>query len=111
MSALVYSHHAQTRMQQRGLRKGDVELIVDFGTRVADDAYLLCRQDVDREIERRRREIQAFSRLRDHKVVVVDDTIVTCYRPSPTVRKRDIRVGRENAWIKRKRRYLARDPA
>ena len=99
MSGLVYSHHAQARMQQRGLRKRDIELIVGLGTRVADDAYLLRRQDVDREIEVRRREIQALGRLRDHKVVMVDDTIVTCYRPNTTVRKRDIRGGREKAWI------------
>ena len=110
MSGLVYSHHAQTRMQQRGIRKHDIKLIVDFGTRIADDAYLLRRQDVDREIELRRREIQALGRLRDHKVVVVDDTIVTCYLPSPAVRKRDIRGGREKAWIKRKRRFVDRDP-
>ena len=35
---------------------------------------------------------------------MVDDMIVTCYRPNPAVRKRDIRGGREKAWIKRKRR-------
>ena len=108
MSGLVYSHHARTRMQQRGLRKRDIELIVDFGTRIADDAYLLRRRDVDRQIERRRREIQALERLRDHKVVVVDDTIVTCYRPHPSVRKQDIRGGREKAWLRRQRRYVGR---
>ena len=100
MSSLVYSRHAEMRMQQRGFRKGDIELIVGLGTRVSDDAYLLRRQDVDREIDVRRREIQALDRLRDRKVVVVDDTVVTCYRPHRAVRKRDIRGGREKAWIR-----------
>ena len=109
MSGLVYTRHAQTRMQQRGLRKGDVELIVDFGTQIADDAYLLRRQDVAREIEVRRREIQVLGRLRDHKVVVVNNTIVTCYRPHPSVRKRDIRGGKRNAWIKGYRQHSCRN--
>ena len=99
MSGLVYSNHARSRMQQRGLRRRDVELIVDFGTRVSDDAYILRRQDVDREIERRRREIQALSRLQGRKVVVAADTVVTAYCPRPAVRKRDLRRGREHAWI------------
>ena len=101
MSGLVYSHHAQTRMRQRGLRKRDIKLIVDFGTRIA----MTRTSSVDKTsiVERRRREIQAFTRLRDHKVVVVDDTIVTCYRPHPSVRKRDIRGGREKAWIRHQR--------
>ena len=103
MSSLVYSNHARTRMQQRGLRERDVELIVDLivdlGTRVSEDAYILRRQDIDREIELRRREIQALSRLRGRKVVVAADTVVTGYHPRPAVRKRALRRGRENAWL------------
>ena len=99
MSNLVYSNHARTRMQQRGLRERDVELIVDLGTQVSKDAYILRRQDVDREIELRRREIQALSRLRGRKVVVAADTVVTGYHPRPAARKRDLRRGRESAWL------------
>ena len=99
MSRFVYSHHAQARMQQRGLRERDIELIVDLGTRVSEDAYILRRRDVDREIELRRREIQALSRLRGRKVVVAEDTVVTGYHPRPAVRKRDLRRGRESAWL------------
>ena len=101
MSSLVYSSHARARMQQRGLRERDVELIVDLGTRVSEDAYILRRQDVDREIELRRREIQALSRLRGRKVVVAADMVVTGYHPRPAVRRRDLRRGRENAWLYR----------
>ena len=99
MSNLVYSNHARARMQQRGLRERDVELIVDFGTRVSEEAYILRGQDVDREIELRRRDIQALSRLRGRKVVVAADTVVTGYHPRPAVRKRDLRRGRESAWL------------
>ena len=99
MSSLVYTHHARARMQQRGFRKRDVELIVDFGTRVSEDSYILRRQDVDRGIELPRRDIQALSRLRGRKVVVAADTVVTGYHPRPAVGKRDLRRGRENAWL------------
>ena len=99
MSGLVYSGHARMRMQQRGLRERDIELIVDLGTRVSEDAYILRRQDVEREIELRRREIQALSRLRGRKVVVAEDTVVTGYHPRPAARKRDLRRGRESAWL------------
>ena len=99
MSSLAYSNHARARMQQRGLRERDVELIVDCGTRVSEDAYILRRQDVDREIELPRREIQTLSRLRGRKVVVAADTVVTGYHPRPAVRKRDLRRGRESAWL------------
>ena len=99
MSGLVYSSHARTRMQQRGLRERDIELIIELGTRVSEDAYILRRQDVDREIELRRREIQALSRLRGRKVVVAADTVVTGYHPRRAARKRDFRRGRESAWL------------
>jgi len=99
VSNLEYSNHARARMQQRGLRERDVELIVDFGTRVSEDAYILRRQDVDREIELPRRDIQALRRLRGCKVVIAADTVVTGYHPHPAVRKQDLRRGRERAWI------------
>ena len=99
MSNLVYSNHARTRMQQRGFRERDVEFIVDFGTRVSEDAYILLGQDVDREIEHLRGKIQTLSRLRGRKVVVAADTVVTGYHPRPAARKRDLRRGRESAWL------------
>lgn len=99
MSSFVYTNHARARMQQRGFQERDAELIVDLGTQVSEDAYILRRQDVDREIELRRREIQVLSRLRGRKVVVAANTVVTGYHPHPAVQKRDLRRGRERAWL------------
>lgn len=99
---------ADTRMQQRGIRKKDVEPVLEYGTPVEENAYILRRQDVDREIELRKREIKALSGLRDRdlKVIVVqeDELVVTCYHSRAKVRKRALRRGSENGWFKHERR-------
>ena len=76
---LDFSKHAARRVRQRGLRDRDVELVVECGTPVAGDGIVLLDSDVRREIARRKREIQAFERLRRCKVVVSEGAIVTCY--------------------------------
>jgi hypothetical protein len=91
MIPIAYSRHAETRMRQRGLRKADVELIVGCATLVGADVYFLSRKDVEREIRRRRQEIQTLERLRNQKVVVADGTVVTCYRSRPDDQKRIFR--------------------
>lgn len=108
MTALAFSTHAGARMQQRGIRKKDVELVIEYGTPVDETAYILLRQDVDREIELRKREIKALSDLRDRdlKVVVVqeDELVVTCYHSRAKARKRALRRGSEKGWFKHERR-------
>ena len=78
-SLLVFSRHAARRVRQRGLRDRDVELVLDHGTPVAGDGVILLNRDAEREITRRKKEIQALDRLRGCKVVLSDGTIVTCY--------------------------------
>ena len=31
MNDLIYSQHARTRMQQRGIRKADIPIILEYG--------------------------------------------------------------------------------
>lgn len=75
-----FSRHAARRVRQRGLRDRDVELVIACGTPVAGEGIVLLIRDVEREIARRKREIQALERLRGYKVVLADGMIVTCYR-------------------------------
>ena len=102
MTGLAFSVHADARMQQRGIRKKDVELVLKYGTPVDENAYILLRQDADREIELCKQEIKALSGLRDRglKVVVVpeDELVVTCYRPHPKARKWALRRGNESGF-------------
>lgn len=88
MNQLTLSHHARTRMRQRGLRLPDLELIFHCATQINDDTCFLSRKDVEREIRCRKREIQALERLEGQKLIVADDTVVTCYRSSRRDQKR-----------------------
>lgn len=87
-SLLVFSKHAARRVRQRGLRDRDVELVLDHGTPVAEDGVVLLNQDAEREIARRKQEIQALERLRGCKVVVADGRVITCYHTSNRQQRR-----------------------
>ena len=98
MIQIAYSAHAKMRMCQRGIRKADVDLVLGCASEIDENVYFLSRKDVDREIRRRKQEIQAFERLRNQKVVVDGDdgdTVVTCYQSRWKDQKRTLRRGRE----------------
>ena len=78
MSAIQFTAHAKERIRQRGMREGDIEVIVACGTLIGDETYMLRSNDVAREIERHKHEIARLERLRNRKVVVVDGAAVTC---------------------------------
>lgn len=86
------TRHAETRMRQRGLRDDDLKLILATATRVSSDAYLLTRKDVEREVAIRKQEIKRLERLESCKVVVVGDTVVTCFHAERAAQKRALRV-------------------
>lgn len=73
VKALDWSGHATKRMQQRGLRNQDVELVIRCGTPVNRDGILLRNRDIQREIAARKAEIQALERLKGVKVVVSEE--------------------------------------
>lgn len=82
-------------MNQRGLRKSDIELACTIATQIARDAYLLTNEDAAREIEKRKREIQQLERMRGLKIVVEGNTMITTHRARPSDQKRTFRKGRE----------------
>ncbi len=85
------SRHAEARAQQRGIRESDIPVIIAAGTPVSDDSVFLMARDVDREIQRRKREICALERLRGCRVVIEGQTVVTTYRPSNKTLKKLLR--------------------
>ena len=95
MTELVLTHHAETRMRQRGLRGTDLDLLLASATRLADDAWLMTDAVTEREIARRKREIEQLQRLRGCKIVVVGDAIVTVCHMRPVARRRALRRGKE----------------
>ena len=81
------SKHAQVRARQRGYRDSDIDFVIKHGTNV-DDGSFLTDGDVHKAIEKRKQEIQQFSRLKGTVVIVSGDTIVTTYRPDKRRTKR-----------------------
>ena len=79
MEGIMCSNHATQRIQQRGIRERDVDLVLNCGTQIDKVSILLSDKDAAREIERRKHEIQALERLRGCKVVIIEGVVVTCY--------------------------------
>ena len=98
MTDLIYTRHARTRMQQRGIRKADIPIILAYGTQIDDETYFMCNRDAAREIETRKREIQTLSRLVNRKVVIRDGRVITAYPSNPSDQKRTLRRGREKGF-------------
>jgi hypothetical protein len=95
--------HGQARLRQRGFRSNDHELIFTHGKAINDNEIVmpetvaaheiaLRQQKIDTlkrrgvasnaEIVALKREIHQFERIRNRKIVVDRDVLVTAYRPS-----------------------------
>ena len=73
------TYHAQVRMQQRGFRGKDAELVMECGTDYTEGRIVLLDRDVVREVRDCKRRIQKLQRLRGSVVVLEDGHLVTCY--------------------------------
>ncbi len=91
MHDLRLTHHAETRLRQRGFRNADVGLVLSVATRVADDAFFLSDKDAAREIQRRRHEIQQLERLRGTKLIVEGKSLITIYQSDKKAVRADSR--------------------
>ena len=87
-------------MQQRGIRKTDIPIILACGTKIDDETYFMRNRDAVREIETRKREIQTLSRLANRKVVIRNGRVITSYPSSPADQKRTLRRDRKKGLVK-----------
>ena len=86
MTRIPTTKHAQARMRQRGLRKTDPELILEYGTEIGQDRIMLREQDADKAIQSRKREIAILERLKNKVVVVSDGRLITAYHATAAFR-------------------------
>ena len=100
MTNISYTHHAETRLQQRAIRERDIPLIIELGTQVDDETWLMLKRDVAREIDIRKREIQALERLANCKVVMLGEHVITAYPSRLADQKRTLRRGRQKGLAK-----------
>ena len=94
MTNISYTRHAETRLQQRAIRERAIPLIIELGTQVDDETWILLKRDVAREIAIRKREIQKLERLANCKVVMLGEHVITACPSRPTDQKRTLRRGR-----------------
>ena len=100
MTDIAYTPHAETRMQQRGIRSGDITLILTCATQIDDETWLVRKRDAKREIDFRKREIQALDRLTSKKLVVRDGRVITIYPSRRENQKRALRRGRRKGLVR-----------
>lgn len=75
------THHFDTRMNQRGIRKSLTDLALDLGE-IEGDRYVLTTKIIDDELDqiRRRKKLLDDARKKGGVVVVTeDDTLITTY--------------------------------
>lgn len=83
--SLHFTKHGEMRANQRGFSKTDISLIRQCGTPIPDrhvEVYLLLNKDVEREINKRKQEIQRLERLRGCEAVIDDNEIITAHHTS-----------------------------
>ena len=100
MTGISYAPHAETRMQQRAIRKKDVPLIIELGTQIDAETWFMCNRDVTSEIESLKREIHRLERLANCKVVMRGGRVITAYSSRPADQKRTLRRGRQKGLAK-----------
>ena len=88
MSGFRVSRHADGRMQQRGIRQRDFDLVLVWGTSVDDDVILLRKKDVDDAIKHGERDIDGLRRACGTWAVYRNSNVVTCYRATQRQTKR-----------------------
>lgn len=88
------SKHAEKRMNQRGLRKEDLTLLLEIGEQVAPDAYLVTNEIANRLRAQLRQALQQIDRLQGKTLIVEGETIVTGYHAGRDDQKRKFRKGR-----------------
>jgi hypothetical protein len=98
MSSLAFTRHACQRMQQRGLKVADVDIIFEYGTQVDDARVMLTDHDAAQAIRARKHEIAILERLKGKTLVIDGDSLITAYHA-------DGRQDRRGGKLKSRRRY------
>lgn len=90
MSVHITSH-AAVRSQQRSLRPADLSAVLAQGTLLRDGSVFLSEKDVAAAIASCAEEIRQLQRLRNTRVVLAADRVVTVYKATARTQRRLIR--------------------
>lgn len=100
MNNFISTRHGATRMRQRGMKNGDVALILAHATQVDNETWMLLERDANHAIQNRKQEIEALERLRNFKLVMCSDGVVTAYPSRHSDQKRTLRRSKRKGLAK-----------
>ena len=92
---VTYTLHAEERMQQRGMRNGDEALILEYGTQIDDETWILLDRDAKQAVGALKRIMQRLDRLARRKVVMRGERLITAYPSQSRDQKRTLQRGRK----------------
>jgi hypothetical protein len=80
--------HALTRQKQRGFRATGFERIYRYGTMIGDQEIFMTNNEIQSRIHEYKLEIQMLERLRNCKIVVDGNVIITGYHTTKRERRK-----------------------
>ena len=84
MNNLSISRHAETRMSQRGIRQSDLDILIQFGEQISDDAFMITQKAAKTLIHK-------IERLVNTKFIIEGDMLVTAYKPKKAQQNKDFK--------------------
>ena len=82
MSAVTITDHGSARMNQRGIREKDLDLLLLIGTEI-DDGFVVRQRDYQAFERVLKRLIQRARRLVGKRVVIAEGQLITGYHAMP----------------------------
>lgn len=79
MNGLDITHHAEQRQSQRGFARSSFEIIYLFGEMIGDQEVIMTNREIDILTRELKAQIQRLDKLRNRKLVVDGNTIITGY--------------------------------
>jgi hypothetical protein len=90
MSNLIVTAHACARIQQRGMKHKDIDLIKRYGEYV-DDGILMTAAVTDEAISSLRRTVRRLEKLKGRLLITDGPVVITCFPASEAQISRRIR--------------------
>jgi hypothetical protein len=92
MLNIASTHHAKTRIRQRGFCDADINMLLTYAENQHGDVYHLPPLAAQRGIAEKKREIAALERFSGSKVVISDGVLVTAYHgPNGKIGKKKVK--------------------
>jgi hypothetical protein len=90
MTDFIVTNHADARLQQRGMKHKDIDLIKVYGEYV-EDGILMTTKVTDEAISSLRRTVKRLEKLKGRLLITDGPVVITCFPATETQISRRIR--------------------